>query len=126
MKKLTQLLKSLSDEARLRILNLLMHEGSLCVCDLQRVVGYSQPKVSRHLAYLRSAGLVEDRRAGLWIVYSVTPPKDDAHRVLLHCLGEIFQVYEVFREDIRSLEKAKAEGGCVSAKLAEASELHPA
>lgn len=125
MKKLIQLLKSVSDEARLRILNLLMYTGGLCVCDLQRVMGFSQTKVSRHLAYLRSSGLVDDHRRGLWIVYSLAPPKDEAHRLLLNCLKDVFLIYDVFQKDIETFEQAKAKGLRVSAELDKISESRP-
>lgn len=59
----------LSDETRLRCLNLLQQEGELCVCDLTYVLKLSQPKISRHLASLRKFNIVSDRREGLWIYY---------------------------------------------------------
>lgn len=65
----TQLFSALSDETRLRCLALLLRGGELCVCDLTAVLELSQPKVSRHLAYLRALDLVADRRAGQWIHY---------------------------------------------------------
>lgn len=70
MKDLVTLFKALSDETRLRILKLLAH-GELCVCDIVAAFDASQPKVSFHLAALKSAGLVKDRREGKWMHYSV-------------------------------------------------------
>jgi len=69
MRDLANLLRALSDPSRLRILNILSHQ-CLCVCDLQTVLGLSQPLASRHLASLRHAGLVRDRRGGTWVCYS--------------------------------------------------------
>ena len=63
----------LSDETRLRCLLLMAREGELCVCELTHATGIAQPKVSRHLALLREAGLVRDRREGLWIHYCLHP-----------------------------------------------------
>ena len=63
MERLASYFKGLADENRLRILNLLFH-GELCGCDIQHVIGASQSKVSRHLSYLKNAGLVLDRRVG--------------------------------------------------------------
>jgi ArsR family transcriptional regulator, arsenate/arsenite/antimonite-responsive transcriptional repressor len=60
--------KALSDETRLRILALLA-QGELCVCDLMAILELPQSTVSRHLATLRHAGLVEDRRQGVWMYY---------------------------------------------------------
>ena len=68
MKQTTQLLKALTDETRLRILALL-GQGELCVCDLIAVLQLPQSTVSRHLALLRNAGWVVDRRQGLWMYY---------------------------------------------------------
>lgn len=68
MKQMAQTFKALSDETRLRIL-VLLTRGELCVCDLMAVLGLPQSTVSRHLAYLRNAGLVSDRREGVWMYY---------------------------------------------------------
>ena len=73
---------ALADRTRLRLLNM-MRDDEICVCFFTEVLGESQPKVSRHLAYLRNAGLVEARRDGKWMHYSITIPNDPlAHRVL--------------------------------------------
>lgn len=63
-----QLFKILSDPTRLRLLNLLA-QGEVCVCDLHGTLGIDQPKVSRHLALMKRAGLVETRRNGKWMHY---------------------------------------------------------
>ena len=68
MKQLARIFKALSDETRLRIIALLSN-GELCVCDLMAALDLPQSTVSRHLAYLRHAGLVEDRRNGVWMFY---------------------------------------------------------
>ena len=64
-----ELFKQLSDTTRLRCLSLLVSEGELCVCELTEALGLSQPKISRHLAQLREAGVVQSRRAGHWVHY---------------------------------------------------------
>ena len=66
---------ALADKTRLRLLNL-MRGGEICVCFLVEVLKESQPKISRHLAHLRGAGVVEARREGKWIHYKITEPKD--------------------------------------------------
>ncbi|MCP5325296.1 MAG: metalloregulator ArsR/SmtB family transcription factor [Oceanospirillaceae bacterium] len=63
--------KNLADETRLLCLLLLAGQGELCVCELVAAIDDSQPKISRHLAQLRSAGLVSDRRSGLWVYYQL-------------------------------------------------------
>lgn len=68
-----QLFQLLSDETRLRCLLLMRQEGELCVCELTHALDVIQPKVSRHLAALRDAGLVLDRRQGQWIYYRLHP-----------------------------------------------------
>lgn len=67
---------ALADKTRLRLLNL-MREGEICVYFLVEVLEESQPKISRHLAFLRNAGIVEARREGKWIHYKIAEPKDD-------------------------------------------------
>ena len=67
--QLNQFTKILSDETRLRILMLLMKDDELCVCQLTEVLKLSQPKISRHLAIMREADLLQDRKSGLWVYY---------------------------------------------------------
>lgn len=69
MKGVAKIFKALSDETRLRIVALLQIGGELCVCDLMEVLDMPQSTVSRHLAYLRNSGLVDDRRKGVWMYY---------------------------------------------------------
>ena len=69
------LFKALGDATRLRILGLLL-AGEVCVCDIHETLKISQPKASRHLAYLRRAGLVATRREGLWIHYRMGDTSD--------------------------------------------------
>ena len=69
----TSLFKCLADETRARISLLIAREGELCVCELTVALDESQPKISRHLALLRSSGLLEDRRRGQWVYYRLHP-----------------------------------------------------
>lgn len=74
---------ALAHPLRLRMLLLMQQEGELCVCELTHALAVSQPMVSRHLAQLREAGLVADRRQGQWIYYRLSPELPDwAGRVL--------------------------------------------
>jgi ArsR family transcriptional regulator, arsenate/arsenite/antimonite-responsive transcriptional repressor len=70
MKRYVTFFAALADENRLRLLHL-MRDGEICVCYLQGALKTNQPKISRHLAYLRRAGLVDARREGKWIYYSI-------------------------------------------------------
>lgn len=73
---------ALSDRTRLRILNL-MGDDEVCVCFFVEVLEEGQPKISRHLAYLRRAGIVAARREGKWMHYRIVPPSDPhAERIL--------------------------------------------
>ncbi|MGE7991911.1 metalloregulator ArsR/SmtB family transcription factor [Pseudomonas sp. NPDC089554] len=65
--------KSLSDETRTRAILLIASLGELCVCELMCALGDSQPKISRHLAQLRSNGMLLDRRQGQWVYYRLNP-----------------------------------------------------
>lgn len=73
---------ALADKTRLRLLNL-MRDDEICVCFFTEVLGDSQPKISRHLAYLRNAGLVKSRREGKWMHYRIIEPKDPRQREVL-------------------------------------------
>ena len=70
MKKFVNIFKALADETRLRVLKLLQ-QRELCVCELMQVLGMSQPRISRHLSVLKNAGLVNERRQGRWVHYSL-------------------------------------------------------
>jgi ArsR family transcriptional regulator len=77
MKDLGPLFRALADETRLRLLNLIA-DREICVCYFVQILGISQPKISRHLAYLRNAGIVSARRDGKWMHYKLIPPPDEA------------------------------------------------
>jgi len=73
----TTVFKCLADETRVRIALLIAREGELCVCELTCALDESQPKISRHLAMLRSCGMLEDRRQGQWVYYRFHPHLPD-------------------------------------------------
>ncbi|MBI1820280.1 MAG: metalloregulator ArsR/SmtB family transcription factor [Nitrospirae bacterium] len=112
MKKTLFLFKALSDETRLRILNLLTG-GEVCVCHLTEALQVGQSKVSRHLSYLKNAGWVEDRRDGLWVYYRLVPAKTHFHRKEMEALTLCFQENKSFRQDIKTLRRIlKSNGLC--------------
>ncbi len=79
--------QALGDRTRLRLLNL-MGDQEVCVCYFVQILGGPQPKISRHLAYLRSAGIVSARREGKWMHYRiVVPPHDGAAQILKQTMG---------------------------------------
>lgn len=76
------LFRALADPTRLRLLNLIA-DREICVCYFVEILRTSQPKISRHLAYLRNAGIVAARREGKWMHYRLTIPKDQAAASIL-------------------------------------------
>ena len=106
------LFKALGDATRLRILGLLL-AGETCVCDIHESLRLPQPKTSRHLAYLRRAGLVETRRAGLWIHYRLATPSDPVLASVLDAVRHALAHTETVRRDGQRLEKRT--GCCVPA-----------
>jgi len=93
----------LSDETRLRCLLLMHQEGELCVCELTHALGAIQPKVSRHLAALRDAGVVADRRRGQWVFYRIPPDLPQwAQRVIQATAAEVAK-QPPFRDDRTAL-----------------------
>ena len=111
LEETTALLRALSDGTRLRMVNLLL-ERELCVCELMGVIGSTQSKTSRHLAYLKSAGLAKSRRRGLWIHYSLTKPSSRVHRKILEAVRESREEMDLLRKDLVKLEKIKRRVTC--------------
>ena len=100
--------RALSDPTRLRILHLLS-TGELCVGDLVTVLGVPQPTASRHLTYLRKAGLVLSRKNSYWTFYALAPARTDLRRRLLACLD----ADTVGRgRDTKRLAAIRKGGGC--------------
>lgn len=100
------LFRAFADRTRLRILHLL-RGGERCVCDLVTVLEVPQPKASRHLAYLRRAGLVISRKEGLWSYYSLAPARDTFHEKLLDCLASCFREVPELAKDAKRLVRTK-------------------
>jgi ArsR family transcriptional regulator len=94
------LFKALADRTRLRLLNL-MGEGEVCVCFFVEVLGTNQPKISRHLAYLRRAGVVAARREGKWMHYRVSAPADPR-------AARVFEEVMAWLGDDRDMQKDRA------------------
>jgi ArsR family transcriptional regulator len=106
-----RMFRAFSDRTRLRILHLLL-PGELCVCHIVDVLDCSQPKVSRHLAYLRKYGLVLARKEGLWSYYRLAPAQGDFHEKLLQCLGSCFAEVPELTQDSQRLKKSNARWCC--------------
>lgn len=104
-----RMFRAFSDRTRLRILHLLKDHGEVCVGDLVAVLRAPQTTVSRHLAYLRRAGLVRVRKDGLWKHYSLSAAESRFHRRLLQCLGGCFEEVRELALDRRRYQQIK---GC--------------
>ena len=99
------LFRALADPTRLRLLNLIA-DREICVCYFVEILRISQPKISRHLAYLRRAGIVASRREGKWMHYRPATPKDQAAAsILRETLKHLKQAPEM-RKDISRLSSA--------------------
>jgi ArsR family transcriptional regulator len=106
-----QLFRALADRTRLRIVNLLAR-GSLCVCDIQRILGQPQSSVSRHLALLKSAGLIRDRRDGMRIFYRLTAWGTPLADGVLEIIRGHLAVEQDYRSDLAQLEQMRVRGAC--------------
>jgi ArsR family transcriptional regulator len=106
----------LADRTRLRILNLLL-QGQLCGCDIQYVLGVSQSGVSRHLNYLKRAGLVQDRRDGYRVFYRLMAVQPRDSSLLIHYLRLAFAQDKAFRDDLKALRAAIRHGACTVSEL---------
>lgn len=102
---LLTLFHALADRTRLRLVNLLA-EGEICVCYFVEILGESQPKISRHLASLRRAGLVAARRDGKWIHYRLVRPAEREHAQVLSATLAALQTDREARRDIAALQRA--------------------
>ena len=103
--------RGFADRTRLRILHLLRRRGEMCVGDLVATLRVPQPTASRHLAYLRRAGLVEVRQDGPWKHYSLSRPRTPAQQALVAGLDRLGGVPEM-AADAKRLRAIRAGGGC--------------
>jgi ArsR family transcriptional regulator len=102
---LERLFRALADATRLRLLNLIA-DREICVCYFVEILHVSQPKVSRHLAYLRRAGIVDTRRDGKWMHYRLAAPKDEVAAGILHATLRHLREKPQMRRDISRLSSA--------------------
>ncbi|MGE1063456.1 ArsR/SmtB family transcription factor [Megasphaera paucivorans] len=100
--KLIDELKALSDETRLRILNLL-YENELCVCVIMELLQITQAKASRHLIYLKNVGLVKDRKQAQWSYYSMQ--KDKKEKFLDSLVYDKLRTIKLYQKDMDNLHK---------------------
>jgi ArsR family transcriptional regulator len=102
---LADLFAALADNTRLRLLNL-MAGREVCVCYFVEILRQGQPKISRHLAYLRNAGIVAARREGKWMHYSISPPADAAAASILDAVLASLRADKRMQADLAKLDRA--------------------
>lgn len=96
----SQIFKACADESRLRILNLIFTNGEMCITDLEQILEYTQAKTSRHLIYLKNAGILTSRRYNHWVFYQV---KDEVYEII----KQIFQFLQKDQQLERDLQLYK-------------------
>ena len=92
-----QVFKALSDEARIRILHLMQKNGEMCISDIEHILDFTQTKTSRHMNYLKNAGLVSSRKVDQWVYYVI---KEEASHIIL-------QMFCFLEKDTTLLEDQK-------------------
>jgi ArsR family transcriptional regulator len=102
---MVRLFAALADPTRLRLLNL-MDGREVCVCYFVEILKQGQPKISRHLAYLRNAGIVSTRREGKWMHYSIKRPGDAKASAILDATLMSFKADQEMQSDLARLGKA--------------------
>lgn len=105
---LVALFAALADPTRLRLLNL-MDGREVCVCYFVEILKQSQPKISRHLAYLRRAGIVSARREGKWMHYRIERPEDAKAVAILEAALSSIKTDREMQADLARLRKACCE-----------------
>jgi ArsR family transcriptional regulator len=113
VRPLTRLFRALGDETRLRIVALLSH-GELCVCHLESALGLNQSTASRHLGILKAAAIVEGRREGTWVYYSITEQEHATVAKALDVLTKTFGAERALRADHVKLRKSCGPNACAS------------
>jgi ArsR family transcriptional regulator len=102
---LERLFRALADPTRLRLINLVATQ-EVCVCYFVEVIGVPQPKISRHLAYLRRAGIVAARREGKWMHYKLVMPSDLHAAAILSATVDALRENKELQKDFQRLNKA--------------------
>ena len=96
----TKIFKALSEEPRVRILNLLKHHGEMCNSDIEQILDYTQTKTSRHMSYLKNAGIVNFKKYDQWIFYSI----QDEVQGLIGQIWNYIEKDQVLGKDIEVFE----------------------
>jgi ArsR family transcriptional regulator len=111
VRPLTRLFRALGDETRLRIVALLSH-GELCVCHLEKALDLNQSNASRQLGILKSSGVVDSRRDGTWVYYSLTKQEHDTVARALGVLTKAFGAEPALKRDHAKLRNSCGPAAC--------------
>jgi ArsR family transcriptional regulator len=116
MRDLACTFSALADPTRLEMLALLLENGELCVCDFVGTLGISQSKASRHLRYLWNARLLQDRRAGLWVFYRISPELSADGKAIVEALRSIFGERDLteLRDRLQRWRRRKGKDGAAA------------
>ena len=112
MKELADIFKALAEETRIQIMAMLLLRGELCVCDVEGALGITQSKSSRHLRNLLHAGLVENRRQGVWMHYRIPKMQKEAQKVLLRAFRNMLSDKDVAELEARLAKWFEEKGRC--------------
>ena len=105
--KQIEIFQMLGDQTRLRALALMQDQGELCVCELVAALNLSQPKISRHLAALRDAGLLTSRRDAQWVFYHITPTLPDWQQQVVSAALTGIKDEAILKQDATRLQDMK-------------------
>ncbi|MCL5771106.1 MAG: metalloregulator ArsR/SmtB family transcription factor [Actinobacteria bacterium] len=105
LKKITKILKALSDEGRIRIIALLNKRNNLCVGEITRIIGLSQPTISSHLKKLRDAEIITHSKDGLWINYNLNENVKEQVKQFLSLIIQVLDEDESIRSDVSRSDK---------------------
>jgi len=100
LSKITKVIKALSDESRIRIVNLLKTKDEICVCELTEIINLSQPTISSHLKKLHEAEIVDFRKEGLWVNYYLNKEMDIEIEALVNLISKYIKEDPVIKQDL--------------------------
>ena len=100
LKIITKLTKALSDDTRIRIVHLLSRKGKLCVCEINEIIGLSQPTISSHLKILENANVLVFRKEGLWVEYMLNPDMEKYQKDMIETISKSIAEDKIIKMDI--------------------------
>ncbi len=100
LKKISKLIKALADDTRIRVVNLLSKKGKLCVCEINEIIGLSQPTISSHLKILENANVLVFKKEGLWVEYMLNPDMEKYQKDIIEGISKNISDDEIIRMDL--------------------------